>query len=88
MSRWRLPLISRWAVKTQGSVEHCVKPHCRSQGNRERCHRRPACAMPYRWASPPCTRVRVRPTQLFRNLGEDGNTRPPLAPARPAGRQQ
>eukprot|EP00965_Chrysotila_dentata_P078706 2594259-Pleurochrysis_carterae.AAC.1 len=34
-------------VKTHGSEEDWMNPKWRSQGNNVRCHRRPACAMPY-----------------------------------------
>eukprot|EP00965_Chrysotila_dentata_P025362 842794-Pleurochrysis_carterae.AAC.1 len=44
---WVDPLTVLWHVKTQGSECDWVKPHPASHGNRDRCQRRPACAMPY-----------------------------------------
>eukprot|EP00965_Chrysotila_dentata_P063206 2094367-Pleurochrysis_carterae.AAC.1 len=47
MSRCSTPEMVRVMVITQGSDLHCVNPNCSSHGNSERCHRRPACAIPY-----------------------------------------
>eukprot|EP00965_Chrysotila_dentata_P026831 890536-Pleurochrysis_carterae.AAC.1 len=37
----------RLQTNTQGSDEDCANPHWISHRKRERCQRRPACAMPY-----------------------------------------
>eukprot|EP00965_Chrysotila_dentata_P150069 4956913-Pleurochrysis_carterae.AAC.1 len=55
---WDTPPMAFVQVKTQGSVEHWLKPQDFSQGNRERCQRRPACAIPY-------TGLRMRHTRVF-----------------------
>eukprot|EP00965_Chrysotila_dentata_P158769 5244203-Pleurochrysis_carterae.AAC.1 len=40
------PLIVRSHVNTHGSECDCLKPQEMSHGKSERCHRRPACAIP------------------------------------------
>eukprot|EP00965_Chrysotila_dentata_P067931 2247128-Pleurochrysis_carterae.AAC.5 len=47
MTRCRVPLTFHSATNTHGSDSHCLKPQSRSQGKRDRCQRRPACAIPY-----------------------------------------
>eukprot|EP00965_Chrysotila_dentata_P086425 2852121-Pleurochrysis_carterae.AAC.2 len=37
---------SGYRMNTHGSASDCRKPHSLSHGNRERCQRRPACAIP------------------------------------------
>eukprot|EP00965_Chrysotila_dentata_P029895 995126-Pleurochrysis_carterae.AAC.2 len=46
ISDWGTPLTVRRQVKTHGSEWDCSNPHEISHGNRDRCQRRPACAMP------------------------------------------
>eukprot|EP00965_Chrysotila_dentata_P046721 1551377-Pleurochrysis_carterae.AAC.1 len=45
-------------VNTHGSACDCWNPQARSHGKSERCHRRPACAMPYTGLTTRQTRVR------------------------------
>eukprot|EP00965_Chrysotila_dentata_P120361 3979919-Pleurochrysis_carterae.AAC.1 len=47
MTRCWTPSMLRSATNTHGSDSHCLNPHSRSQGKRDRCQRRPACAIPY-----------------------------------------
>eukprot|EP00965_Chrysotila_dentata_P111453 3685011-Pleurochrysis_carterae.AAC.1 len=52
-----LPRMVLVHVNTQGSDVHCLKPQDWSHGNRDRCHRRPAWAIPY-------TGLRMRQTRV------------------------
>eukprot|EP00965_Chrysotila_dentata_P027993 930577-Pleurochrysis_carterae.AAC.6 len=58
MTRCVTPCTSRCATNTHGSDSHCLKPQSRSHGKSDRCHRRPACAMPYTGFSTRHTRGR------------------------------
>eukprot|EP00965_Chrysotila_dentata_P228740 6196778-Pleurochrysis_carterae.AAC.3 len=68
----------RSQVNTHGSECDCLNPQDVSQGNNERCHRRPACAIP---------RGACRLVPRFRSQVGDGNIQLRLVRVRPAGRR-
>eukprot|EP00965_Chrysotila_dentata_P180150 5948632-Pleurochrysis_carterae.AAC.1 len=55
------PLIVLLHTKTQGSELDCWKSHSLSHGERERCHLRPAWAIPYTGLT--MRQARVRPSE-------------------------